>query len=248
MHIPHLSRYAAAAIHFALCLVMAIMLLSALWFVWYPAPLLEAVGGKEIVFMLLSIDVTLGPLLTLVVFKSGKATLKFDLAVIAVLQLLALAYGVYTLFAGRPVYIASMGNSFQVVQANDIEQQELDAAKIALPWWGPKWVGTTRPTDEKERERLLISGVAGAGLGNFPQHHAPLESMREMILAKRRPIAELRASNPVRDTEITDWLSSHGYNDQSAAYQPLRASRRMAVIFDAKTAKVIGIAPFKPWD
>lgn len=248
MHFFLLSRYQAAAIHFSLCLIVAAVLLSLLWIVWYPAPLLQAVGGQEIVLMLLGIDVILGPLLTLVVFKSGKRTLKMDLAVIAALQVAALVYGVYTLLAGRPVFIASLGDSFQVVQANDIEQQEIDIAKITLPWWGPKWVGTAQPSDQNERERLLISGVAGAGLGNFPQYHAPLESMREMILAKRRPIAELRASNPARDTEITDWLSSRGYNDQSASYQPLRASRRMSVIIDTRTAAVVGISSFKPRD
>ena len=58
------------------------MLLAVFWFVWYPAPLFKVVGGFEIFLMLLGIDVVLGSRLTLIVFKQGKKSLKFDLAVI----------------------------------------------------------------------------------------------------------------------------------------------------------------------
>ena len=111
------------------------------------------------------------------------------------------------------------------------------------------WVGTKKSSDPKENERVLLNGAAGGGYAHFPQHHAPLESMREAMLAKAKPISDLRRNNPTRDAEITSWLSSHGYNDQTATFQPLRAAReRMAVILDAKTAAVVGIAPFEPWD
>lgn len=244
-----MNRIRAAAIHFCTSAVVAIVLLALFWFVWYPAPLFRAVGGLEIFLMLLGIDVVLGPLLTFVVFKPGKKTLKFDLAVIAVVQVAALAYGVYTLLAGRPVYIASLGDGFKLVQANEVETRDLEVAKTTLPRWGPKWVGTKRSTDPKENERVLLTGAAGGGYAHFPQHHVPIESMQAVMLAKANPISVLRRNNPERDTEITAWLSSRSYTDQTAVFQPFRAAReRMAVILDAKTAAVIGIAPFKPWD
>lgn len=243
-----MSRFRAAAIHLGVCIVIAFTLLALFGYVWYPAPLFRAVGGQDIFLMLLGIDVALGPLLTFVVFKSGKKTLKFDLFVIALVQIVALTYGVYTLLAGRPVYVASLGDGFQVVQANDVEPSELIVAKTTLPWWGPKWVGTKRATDEKERERMLLSGAAGAGYGHFPQHHAPLESMNATMLAKAKPISELRAIHPTRDAEITAWLAGRGYSDQTAVFQPMRASVEwMVVMLDAKTAAVIGIAPYKPY-
>lgn len=242
-----MSGIRAAAIHLTLCAIVAGVLLALFWFVWYPPPLFRAVGGQEIFLMLLGIDVVLGPLLTLVVFKTGKKTLKFDLTVIALVQVAALAYGVYTLLAARPVYLASLGDGFKLVQANEVEPQELEVAKTTLPWWGPKWVGIKRSTDKDENERVLMSGAVGGGYAHYPQHHAPLESMREVMLAKAKPISELRRNNSSRDAEITSWLSSHGYTDQAAVFQPLRAaSERMAVILDAKTAAVVGIAPFEP--
>ena len=242
-----MTRFRAAAIHFGLCVFVAFVLLALFWFVWYPAPLFRAVGGLEIFLMLLGIDIVLGPLLTFVVFKAGKKTLKFDLAVIALVQIAALTYGVYALLAGRPVYLASLGDGFKLVQANEVELKELEIAKTTLPLWGPKWVGTKRSTDAQENERVSLSGAAGGGYAHFPQHHVPLESMRAVMLAKAKPISDLRRINPKRDAEITAWLASRSYSDQTALFQPLRASReRMVVILDAKTAAVVGVAPFEP--
>jgi len=244
-----MSRFRASSIHFALCLVVAAVLFSLFWFVWYPYPLFKAVGGQEIFLMLLGIDVILGPLLTLVVFKTGKKSLKFDLAVIGAVQVAALAYGVFTLLSGRPVYIAALGHRFELIQANEVGEEQLAPANASLPLWGPIWVGIKPATDKKERERMMLSGFAGADYGHYPQYHAPLESMRDEILANAKPISELRAKNPSREADITAWLSTRGYADPSAVFQGLKArSEHMAVILDAKTAKVIGIAPFKPWD
>ncbi len=240
-----MSKIRAASIHLAICIVIALILLCLLWFVYYPDPLLEAIGGREIFLMLLGIDIVLGPVLTFVVFKAGKKSLKFDLAVIAGVQLAALAYGVFTLWEGRPVYIAALGHKFDVVRAADVQQKELDIAKQSLPLFGPKWTGIKIATDEKEKDRVLMSALAGADYGHFPQHHIPLEAMSAQILEKSKSIADLKKLNTGKDAEIDAWLKSHGTDAASARFQILNAPvRPMAVIVDGKTAKVIGIAPF----
>ena len=244
-----MTRFRAAAIHFAICAAVAVILLALFWYVWYPSPLLEAVGGDEIFLMLLAVDVVLGPLLTLVVFKAGKKSLKFDLAVIGLVQVAALSYGVWALLAGRPVYVAGLGAKFAVVQANEIEDAELKTANKSLPWWGPQWVGIKVAADKEERERIMFAALGGVDYGHFPQHHAPLETMRDELLANAKPISALRKQNRTNEQEITAWLASRGVDDNNAVFQGLKArSQDMAVILDAKTAAVIGIAPFKPWD
>ena len=244
-----MSRFRAAAIHLEICTIVGAILLGLLWFVWYPHPLFRAVGGQDIFLMLLAIDVILGPVLTLVVFKSGKKSLQSDLAIIAIVQVAALIYGAWTLLAGRPVYVAALGHRFDVIQANQVERSDLDASGKALPSWGPEWVGIKVATDRKERERILFSALAGADYGQMPQYHAPLETMRDEILKNAQLISELRKKNTARDAEITAWLRDHGQTDAGVVFQGLKArAEDTAVILDAKTAKVIGIAPFKPWD
>ncbi len=81
----------------------------------------------------------------------------------------------------------------------------------------------------------MFSALAGADYGHFPQHHVPLEAMRDELLKETKPIAELRKRNAAQGNALTAWLAARGHTDQ-------------AVILDAKTAAVVGIAPFKPWD
>ena len=244
-----MTRLRASAIHFVICAFVGAVLLALFWLTWYPAPLFMAVGGLEIFLMLLGIDVVLGPVLTFIVFKQGKKTLKFDLAVIGCVQIAALAYGVFTLLSGRPVYIAALGHKFDLIQASEIGPNQLEGYAGSLPWLGPKLVGIRQAADNKERERMMFSGLAGADYGHYPKYHAPIETMRDEILANAKPIGDLRKQNKAQDSEITAWLATRGSNDQSAVFQGLRArAQDMAVILDAKTAAVIGIAPFKPWD
>jgi len=219
-----------------------------MWFVWYPQPLFRAIGGLELFLVLLVVDVCLGPLLTFVVYAPSKPSLKFDVAVIVVVQIAALSYGVWTLFAGRPVYVAALGHRFDVIQASEVAQPDLDAAKQSLPLWGPKWVGIKPSDDPKVKQMVLFRALAGADYGSLPQFHTAIESTRDDVLRSAKPIADLRRLNPSADAKITEWLSSHGHTDLSALFQGLKARHEdMAVMIDAKTGAVIGVAPFKPW-
>jgi hypothetical protein len=242
-----MTRYRAASIHLGISLLVGAILFAIFWFVWYRAPLFAAVGGIEIFLLLLVVDVVLGPVMTLIVFNPAKKSLKFDLSVIAIVQLAALVYGVSMLLAGRPVYLASIGSRFEVVHANDVEDVDLNVAKTTLPLWGPIWTGTRKPTDAIGQERLAFAMVDG-GLAVLPQYYQPLENMRDDILKNAQSIVDLKKLNPGREAAIDSWIEKHGMKPDEVRFQALKArTEPMAVIVDAKTAKVIGIAPFKPW-
>ena len=51
--------------------------------VWYPYPYREVSGGRSLFWMVVSIDVVMGPLLTLAVFNRSKPinALRLDLAI-----------------------------------------------------------------------------------------------------------------------------------------------------------------------
>lgn len=244
-----MTRYRASAIHLAISVLLGAGIFTCMSALWYPAPLLAAVGGTEIFLVLLAVDVTLGPLMTLIVFDVKKKSLRFDLMVIACVQVIALSYGLFTLLQGRPVFIAALGHRFDVVQANEVADEDIVASPNGLPLWGPRWVGTKAPMDSKKREEALFKALAGRDLGVTPQYHVPLPTMRDELLKSSKSIADLRARNGTNDREITIWLREHKRTDDDVVYQGLKArSQDMAVILDAKTAEVIGIAPFKPWD
>jgi hypothetical protein len=239
-----MSRYRAAAIHFGICAVAATVIFVLFWFVWYPYPLAAAMGGTEILFVLLIVDVALGPLLTLIVFKPSKRTLRFDLATIGCVQAVALTYGLSVLLSGRPVYIAALGHRFDLVQASEVEDQHLRDAGVRLPWFGPVWTGTRAPDSKAERETIMFGG---SDLGTMPMYHVPLSEMQRELLMRAKPISQLKSLNPGRSDEINKWLADRGYTEDRARYQMLYArALSMAVVYDAVDAHIIGVAPFTP--
>lgn len=240
-----MTRFHAASFHFCISIGVGTVLLSLFWFIWYPSPMLMAIGGHEIFLLVIGIDVVLGPLLTFVVFKVGKKTLKFDLAAIVFMQIFALWYGVSTLLEARPAYIAALGNTFQLVQATEVTDENLAKAKTTLPWWGPKLVGTKAATERFDIAALNDVIAVGGGAGHFPQLHIPYESMSVNILSKAQYISMLKKNNIKKINEIQAWLNDHHVSENSVKFQPIKIqASRFAVIIDAKSAKFIGIIPF----
>lgn len=116
-----LNRYKAAGIHLAISAAVAVVVLALLLLVWYPQPYFRLAGGAGLMLILIGVDVVMGPLLTLIVFDPAKKSLKLDLAVIAALQVAALAYGITVIAQARPVFVVFAGDRFTVVAANQID-------------------------------------------------------------------------------------------------------------------------------
>ena len=106
------NRYQAFAVHMAISLVIFFILLVCITQYWYPGILFDTGNGWKAIGMIVGIDLVLGPLLTLIVFNHNKSSLKFDLAVIALVQTAALAYGTWTIHQTRPVALVLMTNKF----------------------------------------------------------------------------------------------------------------------------------------
>ena len=112
------NRYQAFAVHMAISLVIFFILLVCITQYWYPGILFDTGNGWKAIGMIVGIDLVLGPLLTLIVFNHNKSSLKFDLAIIALVQTAALVYGTWTIHQTRPVALAFINSSFITIFAN----------------------------------------------------------------------------------------------------------------------------------
>ena len=100
-------RLRASAIHLAISLSVATLAALVVFGWWYPYPYRELSGGRELFALVVVVDVVLGPLITLVIFNVAKTRrhLMMDFTVIGLLQVAALAYGLWTVFVARPVHL-----------------------------------------------------------------------------------------------------------------------------------------------
>ena len=170
------SRLLAAGTHLLLSIAVASSVVALIYLGWYPGPLDSISGVGEILLMLLAIDVTLGPLLTLIVFDRRKKSLPFDLSCIAVMQIAALVYGLYAVEAGRPHYVVFVKDRFEVVSRVDLQPEDRAAGigngAARADWFGPRIVAAEMPTSEEERKSLLFeSAVGGRDVQHFPKQY-----------------------------------------------------------------------------
>ena len=147
-----ISRRRAFLTHLALSATIVGIACAAIFFIWYPRPYFEATGAWHVLRVLIGVDLVLGPLLTLIVFKPGKWGLKFDLCAIALVQLAALIYGLTTIYEERPYFTVFAGRAAETTPGDvlwAIRQSERPA--------------TSRPAETVEppsqRVRSAIEGM-----------------------------------------------------------------------------------------
>jgi hypothetical protein len=78
------SRYEACFYHFLISLLVFAGLAYLILYQWYPGFFYAIDGGWEGMRIIVGVDLILGPILTLVVFKAGKPGLRFDLTMVAI--------------------------------------------------------------------------------------------------------------------------------------------------------------------
>lgn len=244
-----MSRWKAAGIHLLISAGIAGSLVALMLAVWYPWPLFELAGGSGLTIILVGVDMVLGPLITLVIFRAGKKGLKFDLAVIAALQLSALAYGVHAVYAVRPAYEVFTLDRFDLVAAVDLDPADLAKATReefrSSPATGPRYVAAVMPDEPAERQKILESGIAGKDLQLFPQHYVPFEQQAKNALRKARSLSVLAKRDP---NTVQDFLASSGRTEASVKFLPLRArSGDGAVLLDAESGMPLRILRIDPW-
>lgn len=239
-------RFKAFFIHLSLSAVLAVLALLLVFKLWYPAPLHVAVGVTQIFLLLLLVDVVLGPLLTLLVYKPGKKTLVLDLAVIAVLQLSALCYGLWVVAEGRPAWLVFNVDRFDLVRALDIDERKLDGALSEYrnpSLFGPRWVAAVSPVDADARNELMFEAASGGSdLPQRPDLYRPLVDVEDDIRQRSRSMSKLQDFNSVEDVQavILKWPAA-------GSWLPLMAGVPMVVLLHKESYEVLAVVDLRPW-
>lgn len=242
------ARIKAFTLHLIASALIALAVIAVVFYIWYPSPLHTSVGVTQIFIILLAVDVVLGPLLTLLVYKVGKKNLVMDLTVIILLQISALCYGLWTVAEGRPAWLVFAVDRFDLVRTLDIDDRKLNQADLAYrqpSLLGPQWVAAVNPTDSDERNDILMESVlAGVDIAQRPNLYQPLDSQKESIKQRLLELSDLPANNTAEDIKAV--LAKHPKAD---SWLPLRANHQdMVVLMHKDTAEVIAIVDLRPWE
>lgn len=194
--------------HFAVSLVVACIVASMVFGVWFPYPYRQLAGGTELFFLIMGVDIVCGPLLTFVLFNPAKPKreLFMDLSLVVVLQLAALAYGIWTVHQARPLYLVHEVDRFKVIALADVDAAELATLPQALQpqlFKGPQTVGL-RDASKEEREKVLFESVQGGrDFGERPSFYAPYDAAKAAkAYAKAKPVETFTKKHPSKQADM----------------------------------------------
>ena len=239
LDLPRRAR--AAGLHLLISSAVASLAAALVFGLWYPGFYRTVSGGRDLFLLVTSVDVVLGPLLTFAVFDLAKGWkhLRRDLAVIGVLQLAALVYGLHTVYIVRPVALTFEVDRFRVITAADVHEVELPKAPPAyrtLPLTGPWLLGTRAPKPGDEHADAVFMGLQGIDRANRPLFWQPYADSLPDVLDRSRPVGVLLAHYPERAAELRGKLAEMKADEATARFLPLVARGSFVIVVDGKGA------------
>lgn len=244
------SRRAAAAIHLGISLLIGLVAFSVVRFIWYPNAFWEMSGGRNLFFLIVSVDIVIGPLITLTIFnpKKSRRALAFDLAIIGVLQIAALSYGVWTIAQARPLFAVFNVDRITVVTASDLTASDLAAAERSefqsLPWFGPRLIAVRHAKNGTETNERIDSAMAGRDVPQLPKYYIPYAEANAEVLQHLHPLNTLAEKNPQKRDAVQAAISHLGRDAGDLGFLPTVARNDWIAVVDTKTAAILDYLPF----
>ncbi len=243
------DRLRASGLHFCISAAIAALAATLVFVLWYPAPYREVSGGRELFLIVITVDVILGPLITLTIFNRSKPwpVLRRDLAVVGLVQLAALAYGMWTVFIARPVHMVFEFDRFRVVHAVEIPDQLLDSTPPgvrALPLTGPTLLAVRPFRNADEKFTATMAALNGVPLSARPDLWMAYPDARAAVLAAAKPVSALKERFRDRTADIDKALALADRPADAIVYLPMVGRKSFwTVLLDASTAEVVGFIP-----
>jgi len=242
-------RFKAFGLHLLGSAIVLTIVLGGLYLGWYRWPGWYLCEALMVVPILLVVDLTIGPLLTLLIANPRKPRreLARDVSIIAGAQLLALLYGAATLWHGRPLYYTFSEDRLQLVQASDIDAAEVARAikenpSLAPHWYNlPRWVWAPLPTDAAERKSIMSSALfGGSDVIDMPRYFKPWEAGLPALRSRLVPI-EQQADYRLRKakTRLKAQMQARGFDpEQPVTLLMTGHALPLVAVFDRDTLRL----------
>lgn len=240
--------FKAFGIHLTASCAVALVIAWLVFSVWVPAPYRDLVQAPQLFIVLLLVDVVCGPLLTTILANPSKPRkeLQLDFALVVLIQLGALAYGLHTIASARPVALVFEVDRFAVVSASQVDKQELTQAAAELQklsWNAPQLLGTRAAHNPDEKLQSIELSMQGIEPSARPGWWQSYELSRPQVVARMQPVQALHQRAPAAQRQLIDAeLHKIQHAISQTFYLPLVSSHQLdswIVLLDAQ-ANIVG--------
>jgi hypothetical protein len=248
-------RLKALGLHLLASTVALSSILGTLYFGWYRWPGWHLADVAHVVIVMAGVDIVIGPLLTFVIARSSKPRreLARDIAMIVTVQLFALIYGAVSLWHGRPLYYAFSENVLQLVQAYDIDADELALARQRKPelaphWYSlPRWIWAPLPQDVGERGKIVASAIGGGDdVISMPRYYQPWERGLPALRAQLKKVDNVGYFSAAEKKALKEHMRATGLSTDQLNSIPLTGrGHPLLAVFDPASLKITAIFKVK---
>lgn len=247
-----MNRWKAAAIHLTISLVLAAIVASLLYFLWFPSPYFVAAGASALIMLLMGVDVCIGPLLTLLVVNARKPMrlIRLDLSIIGLMQAIAFGYGIYVISAARPVFVVAEVDRLVIVAADQLD--DVDLVKGNRPefrkrsWTGPVLVGALPPKGDKSADLAMQALHGGKDIDQLPAFYVPYDQIIDSLLRRAKPLAQVHVENKRLQGRILE-LNSSSNGDALQALPLERRDNDYTVVISSRSKRPVAVLSIDPW-
>ena len=201
--------------------------------------------------MLVLTATCIGPALTWIIYKKDKWGLKFDLWVIAIVQLAAITWGSLALYQNRPYFMVFAVDRFEVLSKRDVDTTWITNQKfLEKPMVGPILLFANMPEEHAEYQKLLkeIIFEGKPDIQFRPEFWSLYEERKQLALNKSRPLAELRDARPESIVAIDKLVKNQGGDISQLGFVPAMTNYgQFAAILNTSDGEVVATLMVDPW-
>lgn len=246
-----MNKSRAALTHLWPTLLILAMITVIVLFAWYPSPFRAFSDSGKFAILLILTATVIGPLLTWVVYTKGKRGLVFDLWIIALVQIAAIAWGTFSLYQSRPYFMVYTVDRFDVLSKLDVDHAWITDPKfLDKPLVGPILLYANMPADPATYQKLLkeIMFEGKPDLQFRPEYWSLYTERQQLVLQKSRPLSDLREARPDSVSVIDQLVKSHGGDIEQLKFVPaFPKSGHFAVILNADNGEIEDTLIIDPW-
>jgi len=200
--------------------------------------------------VVVGVDVVLGPLLTFIIASPKKPgrVLARDIACIVVVQLVALSYGSFTLWKGRPVYYTFDGRVLSPTQGIDLQPDEIALAQKTNPelaphWYSlPRWAWAPKPDDKTFNAIRTSAVIGGYDVTAMPRFFKPWKDGFPELRKKLQKVDDLAFFSAKGHKALKERLKEQGFDPDAADGLAMTGQGTpLLAVFDLKTLEIKAI-------
>lgn len=240
--------------HLGVSLFVAALSAALVFGVWYPEPWRQLLGVAGIFGLVVAVDVVCGPLLTLVLASPKKSRRErwVDISLVSVIQLLALAFGLWSVFGARPVSVVFEVDRLVVVTANEVQTDRLNEAPEGLqelPYFGVNYLSLRKPVSPDEFLQSVDESLQGVTQAMRPGWWRPFEDARPELVKRSHPLNALLNKRPDQREQLIQAAQKTGEALTDLRFMPLTSSKKSDwVALLNSFGDVVGFAPVDGFD